>query len=726
MGAHSFQAGWEGDWASTDGWTSGGLWPGINVDNGAFPLDLPTRIPGIDQNAGLAEDILNDLSGSVASYSHTYVVNDPSRGFDTALDAARSRLTYHQDDWAAYFKDDWSVTQNLTLNYGVRWDVYGVPYEAKGLATYPEDYNIFGVSGSGDLTRIISVGRNSPNPDLQVHPKDWNNFAPSIGFSYRVPWLDRATVVRGGYGVSYSGSPTLFDISGLLGGNPGRTASGNVTNPTTYTALQGSTNPNAAFVEFPIPPSPAEPYGTVQLDDSCRGTGCSLNAYAEDRRVPYIQNMNLSIETEVAPNTNLSVSWIATSGVSLWSARNLNEPDLFASGAGETFLDAFDTTRQGGNSALFDDMLQGINFGPGTCGAVNGTTCTGSSALRQWSFTDDFIADGEVAGLAEFMTETNQRTSEFGGLLRTNGYAENFLKINPQFNGLLYYDNSDHSTYHSLQTQLTKRFSQGFSGQFTYTWSKSLSNGGTSGNRFAEDESFATRDPNNRRLNKGLVGFHRSHGFNAHAVWDLPFGPGRSLGSGAPSAVARIIEGWQLSSIFSYQTGAPLTITAGGLQTLVSEAVLNTPDLVGSLPKSAGTVVVGDGTVGYLAGYTREAQPTLGYYGPNPDALENHDDLWQIVDSSGNVVLQTPEPGTTGNLGTGWLTGPGRVGLDVAMSKSILINESLEFTIRMDAINVLNKPQWDSPELDITDTEFGRITDASGERSFTFNVRLDF
>jgi hypothetical protein len=436
--------------------------------------------------------------------------------------------------------------------------------------------------------------------------------------------------------------------------------------------------------------------------------------------------MNLAIETEVAPNTNLSVAWIATQGVSLWGGRNLNEPNIFASGMGETFLEAFNTTRSGGSSALFNDMLGGINFGPGTCGTVNGTTCTGSAALRQWSLTDDFIADGEVAGLAEFMTETNQRTGQYGGLLRTNGYAENLLKINPQFNGVVYSDNGDHSSYHSLQTQLTKRFSQGFSGQFSYTWSKTLSNGATSDARNSEDLSFAVRDPRNRNLQKGLVGFHRSHVFNAHAVWDLPFGPGRLLGSNAPGALARVIEGWQISSIFSYGTGSPRTITAGGLQTLAAESPLATPNLVGSLPKSTGEVVVGDGTVGYLDGFTRVEQPTLGYYGSNPDALENHDDLWQIVDSSGNVVLTAPEPGTTGNLGTGWLTGPGRVGLDVAMSKAIRINEGLEFTLRMDAINVLNKPQWGNPNLNMFSNDFGRITSASGERQFTLNLRLDF
>jgi hypothetical protein len=86
----------------------------------------------------------------------------------------------------------------------------------------------------------------------------------------------------------------------------------------------------------------------------------------------------------------------------------------------------------------------------------------------------------------------------------------------------------------------------------------------------------------------------------------------------------------------------------------------------------------------------------------------------------------SPEPGFAGNLGTGWLTGPGRVNLDMAMSKAIRIREGLEFTLRMDAINILNKPQWSNPNLNAFSNAFGQITNASGERMFTLNARVDF
>ena len=738
QGAHSFTAGWEGVWADSDGWSGGGLHPQTTMGNGSNPITgIQDQIGPGGKFAGLqsadvdtAEDLLNDLTGTIDSQTQTYIVNDPARGFDDILVSNKREQNYHQDDWAAFFKDDWNVTQNLTLNYGVRWDVYGVPYEAQGINTVAKDYNIQGI-GSGSLTEIITVGKNSLNPNLQLYDRDWNNFAPSFGFSYRVPWMDRTTVVRGGYGISYSGAPTFLQYDQGPGANQGKTSRVSA-NPTVYTALPGSLNPDAATAVFPIP-NPREPYETVQLTSSCRAANCNLFVYADDRRIPYIQNMNLSIETEIAPNTNFSVTWLATKGTSLFGGRQLNEPEIFSNG----ILDAFITTREGGDSALFADMFEGLNFGRGTCGTINGTTCTASSALRNWTQTDDFFADGEAAGFARFVTETNRGGGGFGGMLRANGYPENFIKFNPQFNQIDYYDNGDSSSYHSLQAQLTKRTSNGVSGQFTYTWSKAIGNGGSVNFRAREDQSFATRDPNNRNLQKAVVPFHRTHGFNAHGVWSLPFGPGRLIGSGAPSAVARVIEGWQLSTIFSYTTGQPInTLTgrprwgAGGLATLSGEDIINTPDLIGDIsafPRNLGNVNVGtDGNVQFLSGLTRQAEPVTDYYGSNPDNLESHDALFQIVDASGNVLLRNPKPGTTGNLSTLWLEGPARLGLDAALSKSVQITEGTEFTIRVDAINILNTPQWNNPNLEINSSNFGRITGAGGARTFTLNARIDF
>ena len=171
-------------------------------------------------------------------------------------------------------------------------------------------------------------------------------------------------------------------------------------------------------------------------------------------------------------------------------------------------------------------------------------------------------------------------------------------------------------------------------------------------------------------------------------------------------------------------------MTAGNLQTIAANDVFNSPDLVSGIdafPKSLGGVNVGDnGNVTYFTGLSRVQEPVTDYYGSNPDALEAHDALWQIVDASGNVILRNPKPGTTGNLGGNWLEGPGSIGLDAALSKSIQITEGAEFTLRVDAINLLNTPLWNNPNLNINSVNFGRITSSGGERTFTLNARIDF
>jgi hypothetical protein len=97
-----------------------------------------------------------------------------------------------------------------------------------------------------------------------------------------------------------------------------------------------------------------------------------------------------------------------------------------------------------------------------------------------------------------------------------------------------------------------------------------------------------------------------------------------------------------------------------------------------------------------------------------------------ITDSQGRLLLVNPEPGTLGSLGQRWVEGPGRIGLDMNLIKRVRIDETREFEMRVDAINVLNRPNFGSPNLNINSTSFGRITSATGSRTFTINARLNF
>src|SRR5581483_6952788 len=187
-----------------------------------------------------------------------------------------------------------------------------------------------------------------------------------------------------------------------------------------------------------------------------------------------------------------------------------------------------------------------------------------------------------------------------GGLLLNGNLPENFVVVSPQFGGVNLIDSTSYSTYNSLQAHVTKRTSQGLTGQMSYTFSKALGDGGV------------IRDPRNLALSKGVLGVDRTHVIASNATYNLPFGANHLLFSNAPSWAQRIIEDWQLSSIASWQSGAPLSFTAAGIGTLYNSAT-NTLDQVGAMPK--GDVLKGNGFVSYFNGLSTKAAPLPNFGG---------------------------------------------------------------------------------------------------------------
>jgi len=396
-------------------------------------------------------------------------------------------------------------------------------------------------------------------------------------------------------------------------------------------------------------------------------------------------------------------------------------------------LDAFNTTRSGDDAQLFNRMLNGLTV-PGV-GTV-GPSLSGSEALRRFATTNIWIANGEVAALANYINTTTAIGGSKLAMLRNAGLPENYITVNPQFLVLGLHGNNDNSTYHSLVTQVRKRMSNGLSAEFSHIWSRSIGNSAIAAGN-GTDTTLGTRDPRDRSLQKGLETFHRRHAFSAFGAYDLPFGANRLFIKGGPGFLQRIVEGWQLSSIFNWSTGQPIGFNAGnGLnstttyrQTLGAQNSTATPDaittadLVGTLP-SFGKVRVRNGYVEYFENLKTQLAP-LPNFGGNT-TLAGRFTNQVVVDSAGNIILQNPAPGTPGNTSLRWFEGPANFRIDAALSKKIRIDERKSFTIRADAVNFLNRPVWGNPNTDINSNGFGRITSATGSRRITVGARVDF
>ena len=118
--------------------------------------------------------------------------------------------------------------------------------------------------------------------------------------------------------------------------------------------------------------------------------------------------------------------------------------------------------------------------------------------------------------------------------------------------------NNSYSIYHSFQAEIRRRLSKGLQLQANYTFSKVLTDSEGSQSTL---ETFRTL--RNLRLDKHRASFDQTHRFVANFIYELPFGTGRRfLGTGfAP--LRKALEGWQVGSIISYQTGGPISIFSG-------------------------------------------------------------------------------------------------------------------------------------------------------------------
>jgi hypothetical protein len=145
------------------------------------------------------------------------------------------------------------------------------------------------------------------------------------------------------------------------------------------------------------------------------------------------------------------------------------------------------------------------------------------------------------------------------------------------------------STYHSLQTQLKKRFSHGFQFGVAYTFSKSMDNTSCAG-QFCNDgvALWGTGSPQlfngNRSLEKSVSIYNIPNVFKFNYNWDLPFGRGKDFFSGTGRILNQVIGNWKLSGLSVIQNGIPYQLRVGGNAGYPEDVGNLRPNLVPGVP----------------------------------------------------------------------------------------------------------------------------------------------
>ena len=241
------------------------------------------------------------FSGLMASTGPTLVAGgpltallegDPSSGKIASGDTLRHTA---ENNHSVYFQDEFRMTRQLTVNYGIRWDYFGVVHEKN---------NLFWQMSPTNGGTEVQVG--SPGGPSSLYNPDYNNFAPRLGLAYDVTGGGK-TVVRVGWGLFYDAfSQDIFT---------------------------GHAPYNCAFC-----PGPAYSAATIAasgLSGNLLGTGpvfagpsplgdfFGANPHI---RTPYVQNFNLNLQQQLTSKMMLQVGYVGSVGTKLFRFRDINQP----------------------------------------------------------------------------------------------------------------------------------------------------------------------------------------------------------------------------------------------------------------------------------------------------------------------------------------------------------------------------------------------------------------
>lgn len=258
----------------------------------------------------LSFDSLDDFIAGIPSSSG----NRQARG--------RSQRGTFQNNHGLYLQDNWRVTSRLTLNYGLRWDYFGVIGEERNrLSTL--------MPGKG----LVQVGTNGLD---RLFPRDLNNFGPRLSFAYDLRGNGN-TVVRGGWGVYYDSFSQDFFVGQLPFNtfNPGPAYNGGGPDPIEFSFSTSG------------PLAPGVPVYNGFSDS---------DAFTVDQklRTPYIQNFNLNVEQRLSSNSAIQFGYVGSQGRKLYRYRDINQQINPVTGARP--LDAL--TTPGGNSFFYVNQFE--------------------------------------------------------------------------------------------------------------------------------------------------------------------------------------------------------------------------------------------------------------------------------------------------------------------------------------------------------------------------------
>ncbi|MGO8788875.1 MAG: carboxypeptidase regulatory-like domain-containing protein [Terriglobia bacterium] len=586
-----------------------------------------------------------------------------------------------------FAEDSWKLRPNLTLNYGLRWEL-NTPIADVGGRTQTfrpgQDTTVFPCQLAADNPLVAVFGTNDCGPGSAgesvfpqglVIPGDagipkgltqtyYKSFAPRLGLAWSPAWNSGwrriltggpdKTSIRMGWGMFYNPIEQL--VLEQFNGEPPFGGSTNLSNNmfnTPFLGQDGTVSPNpfngilnpqrgqpVDFSQF----RPIELYGQFQ----------------PNLRSQYSDQYNFNIQRQITPTLLLEIAYVGSQGHRLLATHDLNYSNP------QTCLDLHQIATLTGQSS--------IDCGPFTEDSSfflpAGTIPAGVTLHLPYgsvpSLTGPNPSDITLVGLRKYSSPFCQPTTGVG--CPPDGV--------PVFSSIFAEDTIANSNYNSLQAQVEKRFSAGVEFHLAYTWSKS----------FDEASSFENvLNPLDFRRSYALSLFDARNRLVYSYVWQLPIPAKHGL-------AGKVANGWAVSGITTFQTGFPFRITSSDDLELMNSydfELPGEPDIV----KPFRTI--------------------------NPRGQGN-----LFFDPS---TFQPQALGTIGSAPRSVCCGPGINNFDVGIHKDTQLTEQTRLEFRAELFNIVNHAQFMAPDGNISDgADFGRVMQARDPRLVQFALKLYF
>jgi hypothetical protein len=536
-------------------------------------------------------------------------------------------VTQRYPYYGFYAQDDWRITRKLTINIGLRYDFTLPPTNKK------DEYSDFNPTrpnpGADGRPGALWFAGFGPGRENRrsLVPGWYKGISPRFGFAYS---HDSKTTVRGGFGRSF-GRVTAVQGSGHFAGFIGQYVFENATQ-----GVQPTFKLDQGLPAYQLPPSIDPAFSNGNNVDYWQGQ--------EATRAPENLFWTFTIQRQMASNTVLEIGYNASIGTHLQTGLlNLNQVP----------------------TAIYNDLV--ARFGATQAGNI----------LR----ADINSALAQSAGIGPpYPSFTAQRLRTVNQSLRPYPQYQNIVT------GVQNGDKSGHSAYHAMVIRADRRFSRDMTFQWSYVLSKLLTDSDT---YFAN--GGAAMDHYNRRLEKSVGNFDRTHVLKFATIYNLPTGRGRRFFNKGP--LNHVLGGWRLAAIQSYISGAPLSLTR-----------------TNPLPIFNGQ------TRPFVDAYDNWRAPIQG------------SDFDPAIDRFFKPVNQFPaQPAAFGNatrnnpkVRSWW-----GMSEDASLAKTFQFSEKIRMDLRWEAFNIFNRVIFSAGNANLNSATFGLVTgQANGSRDMQFGLKL--